>query len=568
MAGVIPSGEHQEEIPRRLLDQLLHVEKIVLSRNSSVLAVITVDRQLLEVKQRSIITSLTLSACDGDKIRDQTKPSIFGTLSPKPDDEEHDKKIVLSVFRSNDGVDRRLFYLLEIDRKLIVVERKEKPCVRLVLCETFEGFVKFMITERNDRTGIPVVLVYLEQQSEPIVTDFQSYRQDPSVNSVNNFTCFRDILTSLQERVNQRKAELATVRTVTGELFEQLNEKLKQVPSLLRTENPDERRPLVKYGDVWTKVHNDLLVIGVPVFNCTYKRRLTLTNLKLFINDIAQKRKFEYSWKYYQLSDDDYNFKSLEQILEADDITSDFPCFQQEWEQPKVNALHSEQTALLVATIRISNLDPMELSTVLECFVTYDVATTGQDSCPRLQLFVGLVEVKRTDLYSTNLEVGFNGRDTFKDLLTVTATSEFLMIELEFPKVPDCSFDRFCIESLKFRLVSTNELNQELPNILYYDDNGYWRSMLIRLDALKLLRQRIKIYCRHSHQILALLHSIYSDYEEKCSIKLTDDQSASAMELKESLLNELTAKIENPSDVRSILLHELKTDSIYSKSTI
>lgn len=65
-----------------------------------------------------------------------------------------------------------------------------------------------------------------------------------------------------------------------------------------------------------------------------------------------------------------------------------------------------------------------------------------------------------------------------------------------------------------------------------------------------------------------MLHAIYSDYEEKCSIKLIEDTLTSVMDFKESLLDELSAKIDNPSDVHRILSQELKTDSIYSKSTI
>ncbi|XP_065087464.1 uncharacterized protein LOC135709168 isoform X2 [Ochlerotatus camptorhynchus] len=454
------SSEHQEEIPKRLLNQLLYVEKIVIGRKNSVLAVITTDRQLLEVKEHSIVTAIDLTSLVVAGNREPpVVSSIFGTLSPPTpidDAAKEDRKINLTMFRSNDGIDRKTFYLLEIERSLVVIERKTCPCVKFVHYQTFEGFIKLEITESDDRPGFPVVKIYVEQQTDPIVTDFQAYRLEASAASVNSFTCFYEVLKTLKERTNQRRAELAAVRTVSGELFEQLNKRLKQVPSLLRTENPDEKQPLVKYGDVWTKVHNELLVIGVPVFNCTYKRRLTLTNLKLklFNNSGVQLQQLVYSYKYYQLNDDDFNFKTPEQIMEAEDAISEFPLFQQEWEQPPVNTLHSEQTAILVATLQLSTLDPLQLSTLYELFVNYNVATVEQDSCDRLHLFLGSVEVKRTDLYKSNLAVAFNGRDTYKDLLTVTATSEFLAFELVFQKTPNRGFDRFCIETLKFRSVN------------------------------------------------------------------------------------------------------------------
>ncbi|KXJ83019.1 hypothetical protein RP20_CCG009804 [Aedes albopictus] len=225
MALISPPSDHLNKIPRSLLGRLLFVERIVLSRNSSVLAVITADRQLLEVKERSIVACLDLGGGSGaeDVGRSVHEPpvvsSIFGTLSPKETDESKDQRIILTVFRSFDGSERKLFYLLELDRKLVVVEREQSPCVKFVIRETFEGFIKLLITERDDRVGCPVVKIYVEQQLEPIVTDFHTHRVESSAASVNTFTCFHEILKSLKERVNQRRAELAALQTVTFHLF-------------------------------------------------------------------------------------------------------------------------------------------------------------------------------------------------------------------------------------------------------------------------------------------------------------------------------------------------------------
>lgn len=29
---------------------------------------------------------------------------------------------------------------------------------------------------------------------------------------------------------------------------------------------------LAKYGDIWMRTHNERLVFGIPVYNCTYRR--------------------------------------------------------------------------------------------------------------------------------------------------------------------------------------------------------------------------------------------------------------------------------------------------------
>ncbi|XP_053687241.1 uncharacterized protein LOC128736778 [Sabethes cyaneus] len=561
-------SDYRDEIPKRLLDHLLLVERIVLHRKSSVLVLLTRDHRLMEVKERAILTAIDLAEYVTKTESISPMSGLFGGVSPQDNSELVDKEaIALTVFRSNDGTERRFFYLIAVNRKLVAAERKDQPVLRLVHVETFESYIKHEITGREERTGLPVVRIYVEYQLDPIVTDFQCYKIEDAKDCANNFTCFADTLKTLREQTNKSRAELASIRSMTGELFERLNDSYKQVPGLLRTENPDEKRPLVKYGDVWMKVHNEQLVLGFPVFNCTYKRRLTLINLKLLLNN-RSKNQFDYTFKFYQLEDDDFEFKNYEQILQAEDIISDVPLFQQEWGVPKVNALHAEQTAVFVATMKLSSaLDQLKHSTVFECFVNYNVATVEKDLCNPLQLYIGNVEVTRKDLYSHSLAITFNDqRYLTNDLLAVTVTSEFLSLEITFQKSPSHGLDRFCREVLKFSPVNLPNATdlQELPNIFYSADSGYWQAVLIRLDELKTLKQKIKLYARCKHQIVTFIQAVYSDYEEQCSIALSANQTPSLLEFKDSLLNELKVKIDNPLALQEILSHELKTDCIYS----
>ncbi|XP_058457812.1 uncharacterized protein LOC131434750 [Malaya genurostris] len=561
------TNKYHDEIPKRLLGQLVLVERIAINRKHSVLAVIiSTELRLLEVNQRAIITSIDLA-----QFLDTAEPtapvsSIFGTSPLVPETGSNEgKEISLSIFRTYDGTERKLFYLISIDRKLVVLERNDQPSVNFVHFRTFDSYSRHEITGLKDNPGVPVVEIYLEHQTEPVVTDFQSYCVESNEEAENSFVCFHEIQKTLREQTNEKRAELATARSRTGELFDKLNDRLKQVPSLLRSENPDEKRPLVKYGDIWIKVHNEQLVVGIPIFNCTYKRRLTLTNLSLFL-DNASKARLAYSCKFYQLDDDDILFKNYEQILAAEDIISDVPLFQQEWAVPKNNVLHPEQSAIFVATMELTSvLDQLETATTFECFVLYDVATLEANICDRLQLYLGALEVKRSDLFSDRCAVSFkDSRSIFKDLLSLTATSEFVAIEVSFEKAPDRGLDRFFIEALKFQSVLlTSAIHSQ--EILYYPDSGYWQGVLIRLDELNQSKQKIKIYGRYKHQIITLIQTIYSDYEERCSLMLAEDKNTTLEEFKDSIINELKVKIEKPLDIQQIASHELKTDSIYSK---
>lgn len=60
-----------------------------------------------------------------------------------------------------------------------------------------------------------------------------------------------------------------------------------------------------------------------------------MTNLQLLLVNGSNQR-FEYSYRVYQLSDDDFNFKNYEQILEIDDEVPEVPQFNQEWKPLEV----------------------------------------------------------------------------------------------------------------------------------------------------------------------------------------------------------------------------------------
>ncbi|KAL9701941.1 hypothetical protein quinque_005382 [Culex quinquefasciatus] len=108
------------------------------------------------------------------------------------------------------------------------------------------------------------------------------------------------------------------------------------------------------------------------------------------------------------------------------------------------------------------------------------------------------VEIRRTDLFHTNSGVTFHDRHIFKDLLVVTATSEFIPLVVTFEQSPNRGLDRFCMEALNFKVLNlSNGIEErELPTILYFADNGYWQATMIRLDQPTELKQKLKIYCR------------------------------------------------------------------------
>lgn len=77
---------------------------------------------------------------------------------------------------------------------------------------------------------------------------------------------------TLQQSIWVARNELAVQRLQCERLAQQLVDRQRFGPASQRGHSVDEKMMLARYGDVWRRAHRDRLVIGVPVFNCTYKR--------------------------------------------------------------------------------------------------------------------------------------------------------------------------------------------------------------------------------------------------------------------------------------------------------
>lgn len=80
------------------------------------------------------------------------------------------------------------------------------------------------------------------------------------------------IVATMHTELLKARTELSAQRLRSEMLGSQLTDRLMFGPASQRGLTIDEKAMMARYGDVWTRVHAGRMVIGVPVYNCTFKR--------------------------------------------------------------------------------------------------------------------------------------------------------------------------------------------------------------------------------------------------------------------------------------------------------
>uniref|UniRef100_A0A182Q434 Uncharacterized protein n=1 Tax=Anopheles farauti TaxID=69004 RepID=A0A182Q434_9DIPT len=280
--------KYEKDIPKRLQNELIFADKVAISRHTSVVYVITQDLRLLEVRERAIFSHVSLAGAAVEPAEQRMMINNSRLFNDTPYEVDSSVAVMdcttivplhkeLTIFRANDGTKRKLFLLVQLDRTLVVVERRAGDGCdgngSLHVHTRFEEFRQLSFVENVLRAGSCAVQIEVDDREEPIVTDFldTSFRRSSLPSLEDNFTGFDEVLKTLHDQTAERKAQLEMFRLTVGEVFNEMNERMKTVPALLRSSNVEEKIPLVRYGEVWKKVHNDQLLIGVPLYNGTYK---------------------------------------------------------------------------------------------------------------------------------------------------------------------------------------------------------------------------------------------------------------------------------------------------------
>lgn len=300
-----------QEVPEKLKKSFILCERILDS-------VFLVDNSYVyEVKKKSIISSLLLQQNSNDeKLTEQMQ--IDGAGNDR----------LQGFCRYDECSVKSVYILILVHSNLFVVQKKD-----FGLYKMYNNVKDFQIVDELSDGNCKVEIQF--HGSSMLTTNFLDYIEKSTSSSKDSFSGIEDAISEMRNNTNEIKGQIAQLEASMDKLFLSVNRNLKFVPNSLISDSADEKQPLVRYGDIWTKLHNEKLVIGIPVLNCTYKQKLVLEDLKLILLD-SELNTLEYSWNLYKMRTDCFTFENFEELFDKIDETKDFPNFDQDWNLCKV----------------------------------------------------------------------------------------------------------------------------------------------------------------------------------------------------------------------------------------
>lgn len=186
-------------------------------------------------------------------------------------DDKEKATVKFRVFFSYDvAKQRRVHYLILINDTLFVVERKSlEERSDLVLKIQYDHVIDYKV-EDDGSTGRPTVRIYKLDGSKETTNlssseDESLAKQLPEISSTEELSKRSSILTH----------QLQTQKALHQRILQSVGDQLKFGPS--SEDDLPKSECLVRYGDPWKKLHNDKLVIGIPMINAS-TRWVVLSN--------------------------------------------------------------------------------------------------------------------------------------------------------------------------------------------------------------------------------------------------------------------------------------------------
>ncbi|XP_037035195.1 uncharacterized protein LOC119073700 [Bradysia coprophila] len=510
---------NQVGIPEYLNKNLMFSKSVRISPNEQCFDVVITRGPWIYVTKNGQV----LSVCD-------LTATVLKDIECRQSDfsQECSKLYDFDICFSYAGRVKNVFLLLKMRDKFIVMSKRND---QITVHKQFENVRLFKVEEKFCSVHIRVEMM----DGISVCEDLYRLTTDDPIFDEERFS---GVANTISKRIATAKAELSTTKLDVQKYFHILAKELRFGPQRLH-DSVEERVMLAKFGDIWIKRHNDMLVFGVPVYNCCYSSKRLVENVHInLLSD--QLNHFNFTYKLFKFEVDETAAPNYDDILNKDDSFV-FPSFEQEWQPSENNNLPPDTAAIIVITTSIPDFVGFA---VLEfaCFVEYEIHDEGR--VENLQNFVGKISITGDIFHDAKFLVSFERDNAYKDLLAVTSTSQFVFIKLVFIETATKeSFYDFLLNQLEFRktsespednakddddddmdkfdFLSTNHVLNHSTDIYFLPkESSYWRNTLIRTHSQGLVDE-LKIYNQCKGKIASLIQTLKTKFS-KVDIQFVD----------------------------------------------
>lgn len=161
------------------------------------------------------------------------------------------------LFSYDSATERKVHYLILINESLLVVQRKNllKRSELILSTQRCDHVIDYKVVDAAS-TGHPTVSVY-KLDGSVININFSNIDEPISRQTAPG---------ELSDRSAVLAHQLQTQKALHQKILEDIGDKVRFG---LSVDDEAPRECLVRYGDAWKRIHNDQVVIGVPVLNAS-----------------------------------------------------------------------------------------------------------------------------------------------------------------------------------------------------------------------------------------------------------------------------------------------------------
>ncbi|XP_017050896.1 uncharacterized protein LOC108094685 [Drosophila ficusphila] len=462
-----------------------------------------------------------------------------------------------------------IYILIHCWKLLLVLSRPKEHGANFELVAEHEDVVSYQMVDGPIPYQAVVELEFSD--GKQLQCDFQegSTLTEPSTSEEDLIS--DENFEELVQQVNSAHAELSTQRIQTQKAFLQSQELDLYGPPGQRSLLLEEKQPLRRFGDVWTRICNEYFVCGALLMNINGTHRLSIVENLCPLVNLKPHSNFHLEFRLYELplQSDGQPPEDYEQMVQF------WACQDQhsrrlKWRPvAKANSLPPECSAVLVIRLRLVDLLQAD---ELQLLVMYDIKGPTEKDTSIRQLHLVNFDIKKALDQTDSLAPTFSPATLHQDFLAVIMTSEARRsLKLEFQSVGDCTeFEEQLVSKLQFQLIQDQEEKKNQDTDMLDDFCAgatfqsstatdepvqrifYNRQQLSQWCGILLLRddpgQHWHVYAQTEARIELFLHRLTRDLLQlNCNLKVlevnefNDSPLDLARELEASLYEEAKA---------------------------